>query len=316
MKIVEKTITDRKGRTFEMRGPEDGVFASFKEMMDKQMKGDISEIMTDIVNLEMREDDIFIATYPKTGTHWINEIVYMVMKEAAEYDTNPKEQSMLEWQTPESLASLPSPRVLNGHMLPYHLPKQVVPKKVKVIHVMRNPKDVAVSFFNFSKNLPLILPAMDNKPFETFSEFLPYFTGEYGVFWPMSIFEYYNEMEKFIQDHPGQILHLCFEDMKKNPVEAVEQVAKFLNKYLSKELMADIAEKCSFKNLKKADDKLKEDIKFSTVKVPFKIETPQMYRKGEVGDWKNHFTVAENEQFDKLLNEHFKDNSWKFCYSI
>ena len=37
---------------------------------------------------------------------------------------------------------------------------------------------------------------------------------------------------------------------------------------------------------------------------------------GEVGDWKNHFTVAENEQFDKLLEEQFKDSAIKFKYSV
>ena len=37
---------------------------------------------------------------------------------------------------------------------------------------------------------------------------------------------------------------------------------------------------------------------------------------GEVGDWKNHFTVAENEQFEKLLEENFKGTNIEFVYSI
>lgn len=315
MDIVEKEITDRKGRKFPMLGPENGVFVAFKEMVEKQVKKDIGQTIKDVKSLEMREDDIMICCYPKTGTHWVHEIVHMVMKEAAEYDTSPKEKNMLEAQTVELIASLPSPRILNGHELPCLLPTQIFTKKVKVIHVMRNPKDVAVSFFHFAMNLRPLIPIMETKPFETFSEFLPYFTGEYGVFWPMSVFEYYKEMEKLSKDHPGQILNLYFEDMKTNPVTAVEQIAKFLKKDLSTELMTEIAEKCSFKNLKKADDNLKEDVKFSTVTKHFKIETPQIYRKGEIGDWKNHFTVAENEQFDKLLTEQFKDSELKFRYS-
>ena len=85
------------------------------------------------------------------------------------------------YRTPETLAELPSPRILNGHQLPVLLPEQLFTKKIKIIHVYRNPKDVAVSLFHFSKKMPMLLKCMNNKPYETFSEFLPYFTGEYGV---------------------------------------------------------------------------------------------------------------------------------------
>ena len=37
---------------------------------------------------------------------------------------------------------------------------------------------------------------------------------------------------------------------------------------------------------------------------------------GEVGDWQNYFTEEENEQFDKLLKDHFKDSDWKFTYNL
>ena len=37
---------------------------------------------------------------------------------------------------------------------------------------------------------------------------------------------------------------------------------------------------------------------------------------GEVGDWQNYFTEEENEHFDKLVKDHFKDSDWKFTYTL
>ena len=72
----------------------------------------------------------------------------MIRNEKAEYDIKVKEHAMLEFQTPEVMAKLPSPRVLNTHFLPRHLPVGITEKKCKIIHVMRNPKAVLVSLFH------------------------------------------------------------------------------------------------------------------------------------------------------------------------
>lgn len=43
---------------------------------------------------------------------------------------------------------------------------------------MRHPKDIAVSFFFHMRHHNWVFK---ESPYETFSEFLPYLTGEYGV---------------------------------------------------------------------------------------------------------------------------------------
>ena len=58
---------------------------------------------------------------------------------------------------------------------------------------------------------------------------------------------------------------------------AVKQMARFLGLEVSDSLCADIAEACSFKKLKKADE-----VKDIPVKHLFNNENPQLYRKGEV----------------------------------
>jgi hypothetical protein len=37
---------------------------------------------------------------------------------------------------------------------------------------------------------------------------------------------------------------------------------------------------------------------------------------GEVGDWKNWFTVAQSEAFDAVYNDRMKESNWKLRYTI
>lgn len=35
---------------------------------------------------------------------------------------------------------------------------------------------------------------------------------------------------------------------------------------------------------------------------------------GVIGDWKNHFTVAQNERFDAMLEEEMRDSDLEFVF--
>lgn len=311
-----KEITDRYGRTFAW-DEHDGT-GQFQELTDGFLKMEMKDKLHEVKLYEMRNDDIIICAYPKAGTHWLWEIVSMIAKETTDYDRSSKIVAMLETQRSEVLESLTSPRVLNTHVYASCLPKQVLEKKIKILHVMRHPKDIAVSYFCHVRHHNW---AFKVSPYETFSEFLPYLTGEYGVYLIVSMFRYWKEMESFTEDNKEQVLELHFEDMKTNLTAVVERVAQFLNKELSKDTIDDIAEKCSFKNLKAADATLKgipekcfSHLTVEEIEQHKKHKMPSFFRKGEVGDWKNHFTVAESEQFDRLLEEELKDNKYMQCY--
>ena len=76
----------------------------------------------------------------------------MLLKQKAEYSKEPKECFFLEILPDLTVVqSMPSPRQLNTHM-PYRwLPIQHIQNGGKIVHVMRNPKDVCVSMYHHAK---------------------------------------------------------------------------------------------------------------------------------------------------------------------
>lgn len=51
------------------------------------------------------------------------------------------------------LQEMPSPRVFHSHLHCDHLPENLN-KKAKIIYVMRNPKDIVVSYYFYAKSVP------------------------------------------------------------------------------------------------------------------------------------------------------------------
>ncbi|KAL3842286.1 hypothetical protein ACJMK2_020317 [Sinanodonta woodiana] len=272
--------------------------------------GNIVQHVQTIRNIIARDDDVLICTYPKSGTHWIWEIVSMLRKRKAEYDPRIKETAMLEFLSKDQMEAMESPRNLNTHFPLRMLPKDLLEKKRKIIHVMRNPKDVAVSLYHHFKSLKIgegsVYPG-------TFSEYLSLFYSlDMGAKGGWN--KYVTDFEKFAKDNPDYpILPLYFEDIKEDPKREITKVAKFLDVPYTEEFITAVAERCDFENLKKAHQEIKDD--YITRKVAHDGKQ-FMYRKGIVGDWKNWFTVAQNELFDETFERWMSGSELKFKFSL
>ncbi|XP_067680681.1 sulfotransferase 1B1-like [Haliotis asinina] len=267
---------------------------------------DDMEMIRKVQKLELRDDDVLIAAYPKCGTHWLWEIVTMLRAGNAEYQKEAKEVAMLGMPKYERADELPSPRVLNSHLHFRHLPDKLVEKKIKTIFIMRNPKDVSVSFYCFMNGMKTSF-SFDG----TYSEYLELFlegkvsSGDYV--------DYVKDWLQVKEDHPDlPMLTLFYENLKRDPVKNIRTVADFLGVSVTDELCERIAEACSFKKLKTANTEVKQHTtKPSDI---WKEGHQGTYRKGEVGDWKNWITVAQNENFDDVIERRFKETGIVFTY--
>ena len=107
------------------------------------------ETLDKLKNLQLYPDDVWVVSYPKSGTTWMAQIVRLIRNNGVQDDVKIDEAvPYLEGLSifPEiNVDSLPRPRAFKSHM-PYDFcpcgPPNTTP--CKYIYVMRNPKDVAV----------------------------------------------------------------------------------------------------------------------------------------------------------------------------
>ncbi|KAM4697363.1 sulfotransferase 1C1-like [Rhinophrynus dorsalis] len=254
------------------------------------------QIWDRIHNFQARDEDILVATYPKAGTTWVQEIVDLIM---AEGDVQKSMRApcfikipFLELAVPEPIPlgldvaeKMPSPRIIKTH-----LPVQLVPpsfweKNTKVVYVARNAKDCMVSYYHFQRmNKGLPDPGTWENYFSTF------LFGE--VPWG-SWFDHVIGWWKAKDKH--RILYIFYEDMIEDPRREIQKVMMFLGKDLSEDVLEKICQHTSFQTMKE-----NPMANYSTIPtfVMDQSISPFM-RKGVVGDWKNHFLVAQNEVFEE-----------------
>jgi hypothetical protein len=97
----------------------------------------MSESLAEIKTFETREDDVFIVTYPKSGTTWLQEIVYVIRNdcdfEAAKRESLDTRVPFLEFPLPgmPAIKNMKSPRSLKTHY-PMSLLPENLENKCKV----------------------------------------------------------------------------------------------------------------------------------------------------------------------------------------
>ncbi|XP_078604633.1 sulfotransferase 6B1-like isoform X1 [Branchiostoma floridae x Branchiostoma japonicum] len=247
-----------------------------------------------IQNFQFKDGDVVIIGFPKTGTHWMRQIVHKTMYGKGER-CNEHNDYVLEFTWPnrlpcqEELSGVASPRLMVTYLSRDLVSRGLAQpsKKIKVLVVMRNPKDVCVSFYHWS------IKSNFFKTPESWDSFQADFLAG-----KLSRGSYYDHLLGWWQmrDDP-HFLFVKYEDLKKRMCSSVKRMAEFLDQPLSDADVQSILQSCSFD-------------------APSEPGTPLSYikRKGVVGDWKNIFTEPQSEAFDKHFREKFGGTGLEFEY--
>ncbi|CAH1784770.1 unnamed protein product, partial [Owenia fusiformis] len=283
---------------------------------------------------EMRNDDVIICSYPRSGTHWTITLVDLVMREgdteaADKIPINLRSQwmhiSRKVWAGEVSMPAedihpmreaemLPSPRLLCSNLSYDVMPESVQQGICKVILVLRNPKAVFNSRYKFDALIPekfrdgqTLDGHLDNQLTEAQDK--------------MSYGTWFNHVSGWWQNRgnlKGNIHFIKFEGMIENMTKVVTELAQFLNKDLSHETINAVTEYLQYGNMKK-NPKIGRAFEKLAIYKDADTDRKQTFqashmRKGAIDDWKNNLTVAQSERIDEYLGPRLEKIGLKFKY--
>ncbi|XP_050534781.1 sulfotransferase 1B1 [Daktulosphaira vitifoliae] len=275
-----------------------------------------------ILNMEVRPDDIWLVSYPRTGSTWAQEMVWCICnnldferaKSMLGQSRNPlleltalmgNDTSKLNEQlgnSVEQVENMPSPRFIKTHLPSQLLPQKLSIVKPKIIYVARNPKDMCVSYYHYCKLIHGL-----HGSFDEFCELFIKGKTPIGPIW--------NHILRFWEKRDEtNLLFLKYEDMKKNLKGAIRQVASFLAKELTEEQVLALEDHLSFNNMRKNPALNLKPILAIMEKSEGSEDNPdeQFIRKGKVGDWKNYMSEELSVKFDKFTEDNLRGTGLTF----
>ena len=235
---------------------------------------------------EGKDDDIYVATYFKSGTTWMQMIIYQLttdgnMNFSHIYDVSPWPRYCAIDEKP--IPDLPSPRIIKTHEPYQDLPRGL---KGKFIFVMRDGKDVAVSAYYHNKSY-------NRENLKSFDDnFKNYFIKEGKNNW-------FTFMRLWLENKWNRkILYLHYEDMKKDLPSVLRKLIEFCDLKVDEKEFPRILERSSFAFMKQHQTKFGEQPEG-------KEKDEKVYdnfiRKGEAGEGKTYLNAEQKKHFDEKV---------------
>nr|XP_042912893.1 sulfotransferase ssu-1 [Parasteatoda tepidariorum] len=266
-------------------------------------------------------EDVFIVTYPKCGTTWMQNVALYIFrkgKELEEMSQFLRHCPFIDMCGKESIDKMPRPGAFKTH-LPYtHMPYS---SEAKYIFVARNPKDCVVSLFHHTRNQPGFM----------------YWDGEFDDFFELFMagqVEFGDYFDHLLSWYPHRndpnLYYTTYEDMKKDIKKVIVDMAKFLGDEFigaiekDNSVLNNIVNFSSFEYMKKnfgevynlkpkEGETLTEPNTYeglqhvrhliSEIDLPKELPELKFIRKGIVGDWKNALTEEQAERLDRKFKE-------------
>ncbi|KAL1426325.1 hypothetical protein MTO96_003339 [Rhipicephalus appendiculatus] len=190
------------------------------QMVDGERYGIFREpqLIREVLRFEPGRDDVVLITYPTSGTHWMQQIMQLIVYRGASATTHDefrKRSPFLEdyGERISEVTTHSHPRILTTHCRPGLLK---INQSSKYVYVARNPWDLCASLYDQSRQTPLYpLRA-------TFQEFVPMFLQGHMPYG--SYFQHVSAACK-LKNQPN-VFFVTYEEMTENIAGVVVRLAE------------------------------------------------------------------------------------------
>ncbi len=250
---------------------------------------------------DLRNDDIIVGTYMKSGTTLLQQMVSQVLHKGKDRINVNDSSPWLDHPDTnrQSAATNVYEKQTSRRFIKTHLNYEDLPKKegVKKIYAIRYGIDVAYSTFKHHCNMKDSLfnqdpniPIPSSKPgVETAKEyFQEWLKNDSRPWW--SYFDSANSVWNH-KDDPDLML-IRFDDMQKNPRSTILKIANFINVELSNTELDHAVSHCSFDYMKNNADRIAPAAK------EWVGGAKSFFNRGSNGGWKNDLTEVEIKLYD------------------
>ncbi len=260
-------------------------------------------------DFQFRDDDIVIATWAKSGTTWLQQIVGQLIFEGAEdigvvdiapwldFRLVPEEETfaMLDAQT-------------HRRFIKTHLPVDslVLSPKAKYLYIARDGRDAIWSAHNHMANTTQeiydqvnALPGMEERPIERPpADIRQYYHDLLDQDW-CSWWPFWSHIQSWwdIRRLPNVLL-LHFNNLKADLPGEMRRIAGFLDIEVDEALWPALVEHCTF-------DYMKEHASVVVAKLAdfFEGGGKTFIHKGTNGRWRDTLTPKDIEKYERLASE-------------
>ncbi len=244
--------------------------------------------------LDLKPEDIVIASYPRSGTTWMQMIVYQLCTDGnMDFKHISERQPWLERHGashPIFREKRSAPRMLKTHLNYPEVPKG----PAKYIYIYRDGRDVAVSYFHFYRSQGCT-PGSFDRFFENF----------------MSGNVAYGSWFKHVRGwrtgaNRKQTLFVRYEDLRNDLDSTCLEIARFCGVTVDDALLGRVRERCSFDYMREHQSQFNP---ITELLVERGMHPDNFIRSGKTGAAKDMLTTEHQRRFQDELRRQTLETS-------